>query len=107
MTDPDPTLRPEPLAEDDGPALRPQTLDAFTGQAEARANLGVFIESAKMRGKAMDHASVQTVVTAMSTHKQDPNIVKYGLEVFANMFDAENSLDDEMDNGIIQFINFI
>jgi len=56
MTDPDPTLRPEPLAEDDGPALRPQTLDAFTGQAEARANLGVFIESAKMRGKAMDHA---------------------------------------------------
>ncbi|QFU07381.1 Holliday junction ATP-dependent DNA helicase RuvB [Rhodobacteraceae bacterium THAF1] len=56
MTDPDPTLRAEPLPEDDGPALRPQTLDAFTGQAEARANLKVFIESAKLRGKAMDHA---------------------------------------------------
>ncbi|PZX19658.1 Holliday junction DNA helicase subunit RuvB [Palleronia aestuarii] len=56
MTRPDETLRPERLPEDDGPALRPQTLDAFTGQAEARANLKVFIESARMRGKAMDHA---------------------------------------------------
>ena len=56
MTDPDPTLRPEPLPGDDGPALRPQTLDAFTGQAEARANLRVFIDSARMRAKAMDHA---------------------------------------------------
>ncbi len=53
---PDPALRPERLPDDDGPALRPQTLDAFTGQAEARANLKVFIESARMRGKAMDHA---------------------------------------------------
>ena len=55
MTGPDPALRPEPLPEDDGPAMRPQTLDAFTGQAEARANLRVFIDSAKLRGKAMDH----------------------------------------------------
>ncbi|MDT0683278.1 Holliday junction branch migration DNA helicase RuvB [Roseicyclus sp. F158] len=52
--DPDPILRPEPL-EDDGPALRPQALDDFTGQAEARANLRVFVESARRRGKAMDH----------------------------------------------------
>nr|WP_108781522.1 Holliday junction branch migration DNA helicase RuvB [Pontivivens insulae] len=36
-------------------ALRPQTLDDFTGQAEARANLRVFIESARKRGEAMDH----------------------------------------------------
>ncbi len=36
-------------------ALRPQTLDEFVGQADARANLRVFIESAKMRGEAMDH----------------------------------------------------
>ena len=36
---PDPTLRPEPLAEDSDRALRPQTLDEFVGQAEARANL--------------------------------------------------------------------
>ena len=35
--------------------MRPQSLDAFTGQAAARANLKVFIESARMRGKAMDH----------------------------------------------------
>ena len=56
MSGPDPALRPDRLPEDDGPALRPQTLDAFTGQAEARANLKVFIESARIRGKAMDHA---------------------------------------------------
>ncbi|MGG7565328.1 Holliday junction branch migration DNA helicase RuvB [Rhodovulum sp. DZ06] len=36
-------------------ALRPQALDDFTGQAEARANLRVFIESARRRGEAMDH----------------------------------------------------
>jgi len=56
MTSPDPTLRPEPQPEDLGAALRPQLLADFTGQAEARANLRVFIDSARMRGKAMDHA---------------------------------------------------
>ncbi|MAM60977.1 Holliday junction branch migration DNA helicase RuvB [Maritimibacter sp. UBA3975] len=56
MTEPDPTLRPEPMAEDFDRALRPQTLDDFIGQAEARANLKVFIESARRRGEAMDHA---------------------------------------------------
>ncbi len=55
MTDPDPTLRPDPLPEDADRALRPQTLDEFIGQAEARANLAVFIASARMRGQAMDH----------------------------------------------------
>ncbi len=55
MTDPNPTLRPEPRPEDADRALRPQALDEFIGQAEARANLRVFIESAKMRGEAMDH----------------------------------------------------
>ena len=55
MEQPDPTLRPEPRPEDADRALRPQTLDAFIGQAEARANLKVFIESAKQRGEAMDH----------------------------------------------------
>ncbi|MDB9754586.1 Holliday junction branch migration DNA helicase RuvB, partial [Amylibacter sp.] len=55
MTDPDPNLRPEPLIEDADRALRPQNLSDFTGQAEARANLKVFIESAKKRGQAMDH----------------------------------------------------
>ncbi|MEO1536358.1 MAG: Holliday junction branch migration DNA helicase RuvB [Pseudomonadota bacterium] len=56
MSDPDPTLRPEPQPHDADRALRPQTLDAFVGQAEARANLRVFIKSARQRGEAMDHA---------------------------------------------------
>ncbi|WP_415921245.1 Holliday junction branch migration DNA helicase RuvB [Tateyamaria sp. SN6-1] len=51
----DPTLRPEPLPEDFDRALRPQMLDEFVGQAEARANLKVFIQSARQRGEAMDH----------------------------------------------------
>ncbi len=55
MTAPDPILRPEPQSEDTDRALRPQSLDEFTGQAEARANLRIFIESARRRGVAMDH----------------------------------------------------
>ncbi|MCO4842632.1 MAG: Holliday junction branch migration DNA helicase RuvB [Yoonia sp.] len=51
----DPNLRPEPQAGDADRALRPQTLNEFIGQREARSNLKVFIESAKMRGEAMDH----------------------------------------------------
>lgn len=54
-TEPDPTLRPEKLAEDEGRSLRPKALSAFIGQAEARANLHVFIQSARQRGEAMDH----------------------------------------------------
>jgi len=56
MSDPDPTLRPDPRPEDADRALRPQSLEAFIGQAGARANLAVFIESARRRGEAMDHA---------------------------------------------------
>ncbi|MDP5359262.1 MAG: Holliday junction branch migration DNA helicase RuvB [Paracoccaceae bacterium] len=41
--------------EDGDRALRPHTLDAFIGQHAARANLSVFIESARRRGEAMDH----------------------------------------------------
>ena len=55
MDQPDPTLRPEPRPEDADRALRPQALEEFIGQREARANLRVFIESAKRRGEAMDH----------------------------------------------------
>lgn len=55
MNNPDPTLRPDPLPEDRDRALRPQMLDDFVGQADARANLRVFIESARTRGEAMDH----------------------------------------------------
>lgn len=50
----DPARRPEEPPEQDR-ALRPQQLDEFIGQAEARANLRIFIESARMRGEAMDH----------------------------------------------------
>ncbi len=55
MSDVEPVVRPEPLAEDQDRALRPQTLDDFVGQADARAKLRVFIESARRRGEAMDH----------------------------------------------------
>ncbi|MEM1066703.1 MAG: Holliday junction branch migration DNA helicase RuvB, partial [Pseudomonadota bacterium] len=55
MSEPDPTLRPEARPEDADRALRPQALSEFVGQAEARANLRVFIESARQRGEAMDH----------------------------------------------------
>lgn len=37
-------------------ALRPQLLSDFVGQNEVRANLSVFIEAAKNRQNAMDHA---------------------------------------------------
>jgi Holliday junction DNA helicase RuvB len=55
MSEPDPTLRPAPMPEDFDRALRPQALNEFVGQAEARSNLRVFIQSAKQRGEAMDH----------------------------------------------------
>lgn len=55
MTEIDPTVRPDPLPEDRDRALRPQMLGEFVGQAEARANLAVFIQSARQRGEAMDH----------------------------------------------------
>ncbi|KIN63793.1 Holliday junction ATP-dependent DNA helicase RuvB [Sulfitobacter noctilucicola] len=55
MTEIDPTVRPEAMPEDFDRALRPQLLAEFVGQAEARSNLAVFIQSAKQRGEAMDH----------------------------------------------------
>jgi Holliday junction DNA helicase RuvB len=55
MTQPDPTLRPDKLPEDQDRALRPERLEDFIGQQDARANLRVFIESARMRGQSMDH----------------------------------------------------
>lgn len=55
MSGPDPLVRPERLAEDSDRTLRPRSLDEFIGQAEARSNLRVFIESARRREEAMDH----------------------------------------------------
>ncbi|MGE3142998.1 MAG: AAA family ATPase, partial [Hyphomonadaceae bacterium] len=37
-------------------ALRPTGFDEFTGQAAAKANLKVFVEAARARGEALDHA---------------------------------------------------
>ena len=53
--EPDQNLRPEERPGDADRALRPQMLDEFVGQRDVRANLRVFIESAKMRTQAMDH----------------------------------------------------
>ena len=55
MSEPDPNLRPELRDGDPDPALRPQSLEEFVGQEAARANLRVFIESARRRAAAMDH----------------------------------------------------
>ena len=55
MNEADTSLQPQRQSEDNDRALRPRVLDEFIGQAEARANLKVFIESAKRRGEAMDH----------------------------------------------------
>ena len=45
------------VRDDDAPdaTLRPQLLSEFVGQAQACANLKVFIEAARTRGEALDH----------------------------------------------------
>jgi Holliday junction DNA helicase RuvB len=48
-------ISPDKRGEDADASLRPQTLGEFVGQADARANLKVFIEAAKGRGEALDH----------------------------------------------------
>ena len=45
----------EAAAADVEPSLRPQRLAEFIGQAQLRANLGVFIEAARQRREALDH----------------------------------------------------
>ncbi|MEP6869139.1 MAG: Holliday junction branch migration DNA helicase RuvB [Novosphingobium sp.] len=52
---PSPHLTPMRTPEDHDAALRPKTLAEFVGQAAAKDNLSVFIQSAKSRGEAMDH----------------------------------------------------
>ncbi|MCW1401303.1 Holliday junction branch migration DNA helicase RuvB [Novosphingobium sp. MW5] len=54
MTD-NPHLTPLRQPEDADAALRPKTLAEFVGQAGAKENLRVFIESARSRREAMDH----------------------------------------------------
>ncbi|MGR3382775.1 Holliday junction branch migration DNA helicase RuvB [Thalassococcus profundi] len=55
MKDRDPQVQPEALPDDRDRALRPQMLDDFVGQAAAKANLRIFIQSARSRGETMDH----------------------------------------------------
>ena len=48
-------VAPERRDEDADASLRPQRLSEFVGQAQARANLSVFIEAARARKEALDH----------------------------------------------------
>src|SRR5918996_4310306 len=48
-------VRPEATAADADLSLRPRTLAEFIGQAQLRANLGVFIEAARQRREPLDH----------------------------------------------------
>ena len=55
MTTPPTRLVSAEKRPEDDAALRPQTLADFIGQEAARANMKVFIASAKTRGAALDH----------------------------------------------------
>src|SRR2546430_4761820 len=56
MNPPSRIITPERRADDVGDtALRPQLLSEFVGQAQARANLSIFIEAARGRNEALDH----------------------------------------------------
>jgi Holliday junction DNA helicase RuvB len=48
-------VTPERRDDDPDTSLRPLALGEFIGQAQARANLAVFIQAAKTRGDALDH----------------------------------------------------
>jgi Holliday junction DNA helicase RuvB len=48
-------VSPEAGAGETEPSLRPQRLGEFIGQAQLRANLGVFIAAARQRREALDH----------------------------------------------------
>ena len=76
MTEPNPDLRPERLPEDTDRALRPQMLAEFIGQAEARANLAVFIESARMRGEASSRADPQGYTDKCVSNLQIPEFAE-------------------------------
>jgi Holliday junction DNA helicase RuvB len=55
-TDDERITTPERRSDDIGDsALRPQSLSDFVGQAQARANLQIFIDAARKRGEALDH----------------------------------------------------
>ncbi|MEL6167170.1 MAG: Holliday junction branch migration DNA helicase RuvB [Pseudomonadota bacterium] len=51
----DPLLDADRQPEDPDAQLRPLSFDTFVGQEDAKANLKVFVQSARTRGSAMDH----------------------------------------------------
>src|SRR6187455_3382326 len=56
MNTPSRIVTPERRSDDVGDtALRPQKLAEFVGQAQARANLQIFIDAARKRKEALDH----------------------------------------------------
>src|SRR6058998_1979848 len=56
MNTPSRIVTPERRTEDSGDnTMRPQLLSEFVGQAQARANLSIFIQAARARGEALDH----------------------------------------------------
>ena len=55
MSDDKRIITPEIRGDEIDSTMRPQVLDDFVGQAQARANLKVFIEAAKTRKEALDH----------------------------------------------------
>src|SRR6202789_420523 len=56
MNTPSRIVTPERRSDDVGDTtLRPQSLSEFVGQAQARANLSIFIEAARKRNEALDH----------------------------------------------------
>jgi holliday junction DNA helicase RuvB len=55
MSDDTRIVTPEIRGDEIDSTMRPQALDEFVGQAQARANLKIFIEAAKTRGEALDH----------------------------------------------------
>ncbi|MHC5655959.1 Holliday junction branch migration DNA helicase RuvB [Stappia sp.] len=48
-------VTPEKRGDEIDTTMRPQALEEFVGQAQARANLKIFIGAAKARGEALDH----------------------------------------------------
>ncbi|WP_249690656.1 Holliday junction branch migration DNA helicase RuvB [Stappia sp. WLB 29] len=48
-------VSPELRGDEIDTTMRPQVLDDFVGQAQARANLKIFIGAAKARGESLDH----------------------------------------------------
>ncbi len=55
MTEKNRLLNSEKQTSDGDMSIRPSELSEFVGQAQARANLSIFINAAKSRGEALDH----------------------------------------------------